>query len=315
MTSQPNGIQSLALTSDNAFVVTGDRNGLLRVWDLANWKLIKGPISTHSDSVTSLAITPNGSQVIAGGRGVVGVWDVFGRTPAGESIRVHPYWDLAGQGIPTSTKLALTPDGTRVVIGGGDGLVRVYSLADRDFVSGPIRAHELVYDLVVTPDGSKIVTTGAEPGSDGVLRVWDLATGAPINEPVVASLNFCDLAVTPDSTRVVTVARGKVQVWELSAEGISASNSAQPLRSSSALAITPEGRRVIVAGGVTAGGDDGMLHVLDLEDLAPTAAPIKTAVGSIGHNVAVTGDGSRLVTGGLLTGKLQVWDMPPTPVA
>ena len=43
---QSDGIQTLVLTPDGTRVITGDRSGRLRVWDLSSWKVIDGPART-----------------------------------------------------------------------------------------------------------------------------------------------------------------------------------------------------------------------------------------------------------------------------
>ncbi len=307
ITSQPNGIKRLALTPDGSRIITGDRHGLLRVWNLSSLQLTCGPVATPLVNVGSLAVTQDGTQVIAGGYGVFGAWNVADLTPVGEPIRVLGGHEILP--IPVGADVSPTPDGTRAAIACGDGLLRFYSLVDREFSGSPIRVNDLDvgFDLAVTPDGTRVISCGQEPGRSSVLRMWDVATGAAVNGPVVASgLYQCDLAVTPDGTRVITAGGGEVRVWALTADGLSAVNSARPLHGSSALAIGPSGRQIVIAGD---DGNDGTVQVLSLDDLTLHATPIKTSVHTI-STIAVTADGGYFVAGGLLTGKLQVYDMP-----
>jgi WD40 repeat protein len=76
----------------------------------------------------------------------------------------------------TSTfAVAVTPDGSHVVSGDADGIVRVWNLVNGEerFI---LRGHSApVTDVSVSADSRFAVSA---PGfGDGTLRVWDLSTG------------------------------------------------------------------------------------------------------------------------------------------
>src|SRR5262249_56949178 len=65
------------------------------------------------------------------------------------------------------------PDGSRLVSGSDDGMVRIWdpSLAERN---GILRGHEsFVYDVAFSPDGEQV----ASLAWDGTARLWDATTG------------------------------------------------------------------------------------------------------------------------------------------
>jgi WD40 repeat protein len=283
-------------------MLTGDRDGQVRVWDLRRLTTVGAPISTYSPNVASLAVTPDGSRVIAAGQGVLGVWDLTSRAPVGGPLAVGA--PIGVQGIPFSVHAVVTPDGTRIVTGSGDGWVRTYELDTRRQVGRPVRAHQLVHRVAVTPDAHTLITSGSDEGIDGTLRLWDLDSGDPVSEPIPAHHGFAELAVTPDGGRVVSAGSdGRVRVWRTDGTCLPIGGPV-PAHSGwiSAVAVTPDGTRV-----VTAGRD--ALHVWPLTEPSPTGTVITAACRDIG-SLALTPDGRRMVCGGVMTGTLQLWAVP-----
>lgn len=299
---QRGGIQSLAMTPDGRHVITGGGDGLLRIWRLAPWKLI-GDIDTYANTVGSVAVTPDGEHVVASGHGTVGVWSLRTGEPVTGPLNVHRY--MGERGVAMSVHAALTPDGKRIVTGGGEGRVHLLGLESGRPAGWSIQAHELVAGVAVTPDGRKIVSTGHENGEDGVLRVWDLAGGTAIGGPVTAHRSFVTgLAITPDSTRAVSggVDR-RMQLTELDGSGrTTGAEVAAHGEAVADIAVTPDSRVVSV-------GSGGVAHVWD-PATPPAAGRTFRTESRFLSAVAVSPDGRRFVTASRNTGVLQVWNLP-----
>lgn len=73
--------------------------------------------------------------------------------------------------------------------------------------------------IAFTPDGTKLVTCGADrPSASGAyeLRVWDAATGKPLAGPLTGRGVGLALAVSPDGTRALTGGfDGFARLWDL----------------------------------------------------------------------------------------------------
>ncbi len=79
------------------------------------------------------------------------------------------------------TSVAFSPDGTRIVTGGGEfnkaGEVKVWDAATGKSLL-ELKGHTSpVSSVAFSPDGTRIVTGGGEYNKAGEVKVWDAATG------------------------------------------------------------------------------------------------------------------------------------------
>jgi WD40 repeat protein len=61
----PSGIKSVAITSDNQYVVSGSRDKTVRVWNLIN-QTQKAVLKGYNCHVTTLAISSDNKYVVSG---------------------------------------------------------------------------------------------------------------------------------------------------------------------------------------------------------------------------------------------------------
>ena len=297
----------------------------------------------HTSEVTALAVTPDGARMVSGSRDrTLKAWDLA----SGELL-----FTLAGHS-DSVTAIAITPDGTRAVSGCRDQTIKVWNLGGAA-AERRIKAHAAAVTAVAIVPGSMRAITA---GDDYALRSWDLErgellkaidTGPTLQEDVLAAGPVSTMAATADGTKVVSISRHlTVRVWRLE-DGALVTTFSPDFHSRSALAVTPDGRRVVLAraggltvwdvstgdlvttldghaGAVTAiaavpggsqvvsAGEDGTLRLWDLD----RAAELRVFEGHEGivTTVAVTGDGARLVSGGG-DATLKVWDVADASVA
>jgi WD40 repeat protein len=75
----------------------------------------------------------------------------------------------------------------------------------------------VVWAVALTPDGKRVVATGAV---DGPIRIWDLATGTCLDTLIGHTDRVDAIAVTPDGKRVISGSFDKtVRVWDLIGAG------------------------------------------------------------------------------------------------
>jgi hypothetical protein len=166
---------------------------------------VRGLFEGHTADATSVAFSPNGKLLAAGGADkTVRVWAVDGGTPPRT---------LIGHAGPLAA-VAFSPDGKLLASGGEDCQVRLW---DTDTwqarVLGPFLAE--VVTLAFDPGGTALVVgTGWE---DNGIHVVDLAGGRPVRVLRGHTRNVTAVAVGPDGR---TLASGgldhTVRLWDLS---------------------------------------------------------------------------------------------------
>jgi WD40 repeat protein/DNA-binding SARP family transcriptional activator/energy-coupling factor transporter ATP-binding protein EcfA2 len=130
----------------------------------------------------------------------VQVWD----TQSGElvlAVKHMPQWIGA---------VVFSPDGTRLLTGGGDGTARIWDIATGDLVRTLTGHTGSVEDAAWSADGAEIIT-----GShDGTVRLWDAATGE--TRLVLGGLDtFSFVDITADGRYLATGTDFGVRIWAL----------------------------------------------------------------------------------------------------
>ena len=154
---------SAAFAPDGRSIVTAEIDRAVRVWDARTGRL-RLEFRAEWRGASSVAFSPDGSQVASGGGGSPIVWDAtsgavlatFGGTTGGSAV------------------IAFSPDGRSLAGAGWDGVIRIWDLAtgrERRKLGG----HDgQVLALAWSPDGRTI----ASGGYDSTVKLWEV--GGPL---------------------------------------------------------------------------------------------------------------------------------------
>jgi WD40 repeat protein len=112
-------IWSVAISTDNSFIVTGSMDSTAQVWDAHTGEYI-ATLTGHRESVTSVAISPDNSLIVTGSSDCAArVWDAHtGKCLA--TLSDHDGW---------VTSVAISTDNSFIVTAHKDNAARMWSLA------------------------------------------------------------------------------------------------------------------------------------------------------------------------------------------
>lgn len=230
-----------SFSRDGRYVVTGDSDGSVRLWDLRTRSsrviadYAKPSVAGFSaDGATIVSVSEDGS---------VGMYDVARGRGRGRAVPARRFKTYAAAVAPGGDLIAIGGDNSRIVLQRPDGGGR-----------RELRGHTAdVYALAFSADGKYLVSGSA----DDTARIWDVATGKTTRILRGHDRDIEWVAFSDDSSRVATAGDdGTVRVWPVDG-GHAVVLFGHDGRVNTA-AFDPSAKRVVSA------GDDGTVRIWDV---------------------------------------------------
>jgi serine/threonine protein kinase len=322
------GVASVALSPDGRRLASGSWSGHVRVWD---WAVGKQLFDFEVGHVARVAFSPDGRLLATATEDAAAqLWDLTtGKLLAdlkadlkGDHFRFHC--------------VAFSPDGKRVLAGGGDwdtagtSQVAIWDAESKQQVNKLVGHSQPILSICYSPDG-KTIATGSV---DGTARLWDADSGKHLKTLTLTPLSprhsagwVEGLAFAADSKTLVTgSADGSVRFWDV--EKAKEKRQFAIRGGVRTVRFTPDEDTLIVGGrfktlkffspadmnekGILWNGSDPRLVDMDLFPIATAHEPAKkrwlTAVGLI-----VLGTGCFLSLGFAVVRSLQHRRATPAP--
>lgn len=255
-------------------VLTLTENGIVRVWRTAGGKLIR-TIRVYRKALPQKgSLDPSGRLIVIVGR------DRFARMYAVKTgLLIHV---LAQKALVHC--VVFSPDGSRIITCGHEGVVRVWSRAGR--LIRQLRwpeAGQAINDGVFSPDGTLV----AAAVHDGSARVWDVRTGQRIAAMLGHFNPVTAVAFNPRGDAILTGSDdSRARAWLTT--GRSVASFAGHTGAINSVAFSPDSRFVVTA------GEDGTARVWD----SGTEPDLRL----VAHQASITAfalsrDGKRVLVG------------------
>jgi len=239
----------------------------------------------HTAGVDGVCVSADGKRILsASDDGTLRLWDLATGAEleqfVGHSDRVHA--------------AAFLPDGQHVVSGSWDRTVRIWDINSGKEIKRLHGHHGPVERLAVLPDGNRV----ASASWDKTVIIWNVERGEKLStlnldQPVYS------VAALPDGQHLLCGCRdGSLQLWNVD-DASRVRDFEGHIDQVKALAVSPDGRRAL-----SAGGPDGSFRLWDLEK----AEEIRkySCIGGWANSVAFSPDGHLAALG---SGVMEVWDL------
>ncbi len=278
------------------------------------------PIRTfkgHTDKVTSVAVSPDGKQLISGSDDkTIRVWDIEKAEPV-QVLKEHQNYVLS---------VAFSRDGKRFLSAGGgqwrgpqfttesDQIVRLWDTAEMKVLKKMSGHQAPIWSAVFSPDGKHALTASGGYDTSGgkftpagfALKLWDLSTGATARDYKGHESWVRDAVFDPNGKTLVSGSWDKtVRVWDIDKD-----QPVQTLREHKdnveAVALSTDGKWLLSGGGKSTGRGDTTIRLWDLEKR-------EVVKGFDGHTkrvwkLAFAKDGQRFISAGA-DNTIRLWDV------
>lgn len=304
LSSHAGGINSLAVTKeteDRHWIISASEDKTLKIWDLKNGTLARTLLG-HEDSVTSIAVTPDGKVGISASEDSnIIVWDLENDSVkqifrVGARVKTKYKWrDTYDDEV---IALAITPDGNRAVFTCG-WLKRTLKVWD---INSGLEPYEIAsYDgwidksqsVAITPDGQKVTAILKD-----VIKIWDIEKRQELYTLIGHTDSVNSITISPDGKLVISASYDKtIRIWDIET-GIKKRTLKGHSGGVNGVVVTSNGQQLVSV------SSDRTLKVWDIK-----SGEILKNIDSHGINVsvaAITLDGKQAIAAA--GNNLKVWD-------
>jgi WD40 repeat protein len=202
--------QALAFSPDRRYLVTGQQEGAVQVWEAGTGRKVR-TLVTHEREVRGLVFSRDGRKLAsASGDGEVKLWDAA-RLGEAQEPRITLRARVPGPGV----NVAFSPDGRRLAAGGEENTVKVWEVEKGGELLTTLQGHlgEVYAVAFGAAEEGRWIASG---GEDGTVKVWDSRTGKLAHSFRGHTGLISSLAFSPDGKRLYSGSRDTtVRVWDL----------------------------------------------------------------------------------------------------
>ncbi|HEY4000449.1 MAG TPA: protein kinase [Candidatus Xenobia bacterium] len=236
----------VGFSPDGRWLGAGDDRGQVLVWDCQQARVVFRQ-QQQTQRILWGAFNPNGSMLATVSMDKTAeVWTC----PGGRSVNQKPLrasdrvvfccWNPDGHHLLTTSfdksarlyvlpgsdqptlrlthhgsvlRAAFSPDGTRLVTGGSDGVAQIWDVSSGQLLFR-LPHGDRVQAVAFSPDGRRLAT-GSD---DGTAVVWDAATGRPFTAPLAARGPVTQVGFSADGDQLFAMSDQVLQRWNLRAD-------------------------------------------------------------------------------------------------
>ena len=206
----PNAVRAMVAHPNGKLVITGDRNGTVKVWDVD----AQAPVASfaHDSAINGIALSPDKLGIASSGAdGRIALWDITSKGGL-------PRTDLKGVQRGPVYGMAYNHDGSLLAAAGWDGTVAIWDPRQSNIVKHFTAHDEGVWAVDFSPCCKFLATAG----QDGTVKIWDVSGDDEKSASLLATLSrhrgtVHTVRFFSDGKRLASGGRdGTAMVWDVS---------------------------------------------------------------------------------------------------
>lgn len=189
---------AIAFHPNRQLLATGDRNQIVRLWDLQTGQCVK-TLHGKAGYVNDLAFTPDGTMLAIAGGTHVCLWNM--QSEECQSIRIPEY----------VTSVAVSIDGVVLAVGTGKNSIQLWHMTSQTLIT-TLRGHtEDVWTIAFNPNGEQL----ASGSYDQTVRLWDAKSGRATHELKEHVGYVRELSYSPDGQMLASCSNDRsIKLWD-----------------------------------------------------------------------------------------------------
>ena len=194
-------IVSLTFSPDAKLLATGDTNGDIYLWRVADGKKLSS-FQGHTGNIQSVAFSPDGKTLASASYDhTVRLWEVS----TGQCLQVlegHARWIWS---------VAFSPDGKTLASGAVDSTIRLWDVATGECLGILQEDIEAMLSVAFSPDGKTLASSSTGHN----VRLWDVITGRCLKVCQGHTSWVWSVAFSPDGKTVASASEDHtVRIWD-----------------------------------------------------------------------------------------------------
>ncbi|MDM8522213.1 hypothetical protein QUF80_02480 [Desulfococcaceae bacterium HSG8] len=285
-------VNSVAMSSDGKYIISGSFDKTVRLWDLSTGKEIR-TFTGHQDSVNSVSLSEYGRTLVSGSDdNTVRLWNLS----TGKELRTFT-------GHQDSVRsVSLSEDGTTLISGSNDKTVRLWDVSTGKEIRTFTGHQNFVNSVSLSEDGTTLISGSG----DKTVRLWDVSTGKEIRTFTGHQMAVSSVSLSEDSTTLVSGSDDNtVRLWDAST-GKKIRTFTGHQDSVNSVSLSEDGTTLVSGWGDPLFGTDNTVRLWDVS----TGKKIRTFTGHQGsvNSVNLSEDGTTLVSGSS-DNTVRLWDV------
>lgn len=193
-----NILTAITMTSDNKYVITGDSEGKINIWDVDTGNHIQELVG-HSKHITTLTLSPDNTILASGSWDQnVYLWDV----KTGETLHIFCHH------LQTISSIRFSSDGKQLSIGSWDGKVSIWNLETyKEEPDIELSVGDLwITDILFLAETNQIITCDEHER----MCIWDLNT-----KTIVTTLRGLSAVLSKNQKIAISSRFNQIEIWKL----------------------------------------------------------------------------------------------------